>query len=117
MIIITLDQFKPIKIYLYVLELQNDKYYVGITSNPKKRFYLHSKGKTSCFVRKNLPIKSIQKTLLKTSSKKQAEHLETMKTIELMQKYGVDNVMGGAILGDYHDKIRKLKLLFHASID
>lgn len=104
-------------IYLYVLELQHNKYYVGITNNPKNRFRDHREGQTSSFVKKNLPIIDIQKTLLRTSDRKKAEKIETKKTLKLMQKHGIDNVMGGILIGDYHDNIIKMKLYFNAQID
>jgi len=114
---ITKERDEQIGIYLYVLTLQNGKYYVGITNNPKERFHNHSNGKTTYFVKQNLPIIDIQKTLLRTSDRKQTEKIETRKALELMKKYGIENVTGGLLAGDYHDKIMKLKLLFNATFD
>ena len=56
-------------IYLYILELQNGKYYVGITNETESRFDRHQSGKSSPFINKNLPIINIQKTRLKTTNR------------------------------------------------
>jgi len=34
-----------------------------------------------------------------------------------MKKHGIENVTGGFLAGDYHDKIIALKMLFNANID
>lgn len=102
---------------LYILELQNFRYYVGITKNPAARFNDHRNGKSTYFVKQNLPIINIQKTLLKTTNKKEAEKIETKKALQLMKKHGIDNVTGGYLAGDYHEKIIKLKMYFNAQID
>lgn len=102
---------------MYVLELQNNKYYTGITKNPAVRFNDHRNGKSTYFVKQNLPIINIQKERLKTTDKKEAEKIETKKALQLMKKHGIENVTGGYLAGDYHDKIIKLKMLFNANID
>ena len=114
---ITLKKDKKFGIYLYVLELQNEKYYVGITHNPERRFKHHKSGKSFSFINKNLPIINIQKTLLKTTDRDRALKLETEKTIELIQKYGIANVYGGLITGDFHERIIKFKIYFNALIN
>lgn len=100
-------------LYLYELHLSNGKYYVGITNEPESRFAKHRSGNSSPFINKNLPIIEIKKTLLKTTNRERALKLETEKTIELIQKYGIANVYGGQIVGDYHDRIAKFKLYFN----
>jgi len=104
-------------IFLYILTLSNSKYYVGITSNPKQRFDDHRNGKTTVFVKNNLPIIHIEQKLLRTTDRKQAEKIETRKAMQLMKKHGIENVTGGFLAGDYHDKIMKLKILFNASFE
>ena len=100
-------------LYLYELHLSNGKFYVGITNEPESRFAKHRSGNSSPFINKNLPIIEIKKTLLKTTNRERALKLETEKTIELIQKYGIKNVYGGEIVGDYHDRIAKFKLYFN----
>lgn len=94
-------------IYLYVLELQNEKYYVGITHNPNDRFHNHKVGKSQKFVKENLPIKTIEIELLDTIDRQIALELETKKALELIEKYGFENVYGGAITGKYEKRIKR----------
>jgi predicted GIY-YIG superfamily endonuclease len=75
---------------LYVLQLENGKYYVGKTKNVAERYKQHIAGTGSTWTRTFKPVK-----LLETRSLKN-QHDETNLTKDLMKKYGVDNVRGGA---------------------
>jgi cellular nucleic acid-binding protein len=75
---------------LYVLQLEDDKWYVGKTDDIAKRFEQHKTGKGSVWTKMYKPIK-ISETRPITSI-----HDETNVTKDLMKKYGTDNVRGGA---------------------
>ena len=75
---------------LYVLQLEDDKWYVGKTDDIVKRFEQHKTGKGSAWTKLYKPIK-ISETRPITSI-----HDETNVTKDLMKKYGVSNVRGGA---------------------
>jgi len=75
---------------LYVLRLENSKYYVGKTSSPSDRYKQHLAGTGAAWTKKFKPVKMIEVRPLKDS------HDETNTTKDLMKKYGVDNVRGGA---------------------
>jgi predicted GIY-YIG superfamily endonuclease len=75
---------------LYVLQLEDDKWYVGKTDDVEKRFEQHKSGKGSAWTKVYKPIK-IEKTQPVTSV-----HDETNVTKDYMKKYGIDNVRGGA---------------------
>jgi predicted GIY-YIG superfamily endonuclease len=75
---------------LYVLQLENGKYYVGRTDDVAKRYAEHKSGRGSEWTKIHKPIK-----MLETHESKTAED-ETNLTKHLMKKYGVDNVRGGA---------------------
>ena len=75
---------------LYVLQLEDDKWYVGKTDDINKRFEQHKSGKGSAWTKEYKPIK-IADTRTITSV-----HDETNVTKDLMKKYGIDNVRGGA---------------------
>lgn len=93
--------FKGEPFHLYVLTLQNGKYYVGISSKVNWRIIEHQrKTNSSKFVKENLPIIDWQIFKIALYNKHAAEYLETAKTIELIRKYGVENVNGGYIIGD-----------------
>jgi len=109
----TITRDEKFGINLYVLELQNGKYYVGITNNPNSRFRTHRSGKSSYFITKNLPIIKIHKIRLKTKDRYKALRIETGKTIELIQEYGVANVCGGAITGDLLDRMIKYRIYYN----
>lgn len=75
---------------LYILELEDNKWYVGKSTDVKKRFAQHTEGKGSAWTREYAPLR-IAETRPITSV-----HDETNVTKDLMKKYGVDNVRGGA---------------------
>jgi predicted GIY-YIG superfamily endonuclease len=75
---------------LYVLQLEDDKWYVGKTDDIAKRFEQHKTGKGSAWTKLYKPIK-IEKLQPITSI-----HDETNVTKDFMKKYGTDNVRGGA---------------------
>ena len=94
-------------IYLYVLEFLNRKYYVGITNNPRNRFRMHINGNSNDFVNENSPILDIDYVLLKTTNRSQALLIEDKKTIELINKYGIENISGGKFIGDIYERTIK----------
>jgi len=97
------DKLEEIKIkYLYVLGLQQNKYYVGSTYDPYQRIRKHWFGDSGCsiFTSDYIPIRSYWIKALATTEPNLAEWFETMKVIELIDKYGFYNVQGGRIVGD-----------------
>jgi predicted GIY-YIG superfamily endonuclease len=75
---------------LYVLQLESGKYYVGKTASPSDRYKQHLAGTGAAWTKKFKPVKMIEVRSLKDA------HDETNTTKDLMKKYGVDNVRGGA---------------------
>lgn len=75
---------------LYVLQLEDDKWYVGKTDDLAKRFEEHKAGKGSEWTRLYNPIRIAETQSIASV------HDETNKTKDLMKKYGIDNVRGGA---------------------
>jgi predicted GIY-YIG superfamily endonuclease len=87
---------KEIKVYqLYALKLANNKYYVGITKNPQRRFNAHYYGKGSWWTTKYKPISIIETRITDTTIESVAAKLEDKMTLEYAKKYGFDNVRGG----------------------
>ena len=76
--------------YIYTLQLADGKYYVGKSSDPDNRYLQHKSGSGCAWTKKYPPVKLLD-TKLMTS-----DHDETNTTKDLMKKYGVDNVRGGA---------------------
>jgi len=75
---------------LYILKLTGGKYYVGKSADVAQRFKQHLTGRGSAWTNMYKPV-SILETRPITSI-----HDETNVTKDLMKKYGVSNVRGGA---------------------
>ena len=76
-------------VYIYVLKLRSNKYYVGKTDNPNFRLNDHFKSNGSEWTKKYKPI-TVHELRPDCNSKD-----ETIITQEYMEKYGIDNVRGG----------------------
>ena len=77
------------KYTIYILELENGKYYVGRTEHKKNRINDHFVGRGSLFTRKYKPKKLLQ-TFLNCD-----EFDEDKYVFKLMDVYGIENVRGG----------------------
>jgi len=89
---------------LYFLALQSGKYYVGKSDNPAQRYKQHRDGNGAAWTKIHLPVKFLE-TRAVTS-----EHDETNLTKDLMKKYGIDNVRGGAYTQVFLDDATKAVL-------
>jgi predicted GIY-YIG superfamily endonuclease len=76
--------------YLYTLQLQSGKYYVGKSDDPDSRYLAHKNGSGAAWTKAYRPVKILEVRHLT------GEHDETNTTKDLMKKYGVDNVRGGS---------------------
>lgn len=86
---------------LYVLKLEGGKYYVGKSKNVAERYKQHLSGDGATWTRSHKPLKLIESRPLKN------DHDETNLTKDLMKKYGVDNVRGGAYVSLVLDEATK----------
>ena len=83
---------------LYILKLEQDKYYVGITAmrDPYKRIEQHQRGYfSSQWTKKYRPIQTLEVRDLGEVTQVEAEHTETLVTQEYMNRFGHNNVRGG----------------------
>ncbi|WP_313353597.1 GIY-YIG nuclease family protein [Kosakonia cowanii] len=85
----------PVDIYMYVLELSNGCYYVGLTGNIKKRIDEHFNGKGAEWTRLNTPLRLMYTVNTGTKNAREAEIMESEATVILMLKYGISKVRGG----------------------
>lgn len=76
-------------VYIYVLKLNNNKYYVGKTNNPKFRLKSHFNSNGSIWTKKYKPIKCIELN-------EGDEFDENKNTLKYMNLYGINNVRGGS---------------------
>ena len=81
--------------YLYILALENEKYYVGISRDVYSRYKEHESRKGAHFTRIYHPIGLICSRELSTWHKVEAEKEETKMTLLMMTAYGIENVRGG----------------------
>ena len=80
---------------LYILELTDGKYYVGITRDMDKRYKQHLKGKGSNWTRLHKPVRIKQVIETTTKVESEAALMEDKLTIETAIQYGLNNVRGG----------------------
>ena len=85
-----LDTYK-----VYVLALEGGKFYVGITRDLVRRYIEHKSHKGAAFTKRYKPVRIFYKRNTKQMYKIDAERIKQQVTIELMKKYGIDNVRGG----------------------
>lgn len=78
------------KSYVYVLELEDERYYVGRTSNFVQRMNEHFSGNGSVYTKKYKPIK------IKELIEEKNSFDERDKTLEYMKIYGYEKVRGYA---------------------
>ena len=74
---------------VYTLKLREGKYYVGLTNNVDRRLNEHNSGKGSAWTKKYKFVSVI-------STVKGDAMDEEKRTLEMMEKYGVQNVRGGS---------------------
>lgn len=101
---------------LYVLELENNNYYVGQTTQLDKRLKKHFKGKGSAWTQLNRPIKLIEKIEIKQLEYYEAEIIENKLTIDYMKKFNWQHVRGGFFSDCDPDVIRTKLLKFKKDI-
>lgn len=75
---------------IYVLKLEGNRYYVGKTNNPTKRFEEHVRGDGAAWTRLHKPYK-IERIIPNASAFDEDKY-----TKEYMAKYGIDAVRGGS---------------------
>ena len=101
--------------WLYVLKLEEGKYYVGITSQtPEIRMREHiNHVRAAYWTMKYKPLELIEKKDLGGMTKVEAEKIENKKTREIMKIYGLNNVRGGDLSSNIaHSKTEDYAKLF-----
>lgn len=77
-------------VYIYILRLESNKYYIGKTLNPKFRLETHFSSNGSSWTRKYKPI-NIHQLIPDCDNFDEDKY-----TLKYMEKYGIDNVRGGS---------------------
>lgn len=79
-------------VFIYVLQLEQDKYYIGKTNNPYFRLENHFKLNGSEWTKKYKPLKVLE--LISNCD----DYDEDKITRKYMDKYGINNVRGGSFV-------------------
>jgi hypothetical protein len=77
-------------VFIYILQLENNKYYVGKTNNPQFRLEQHFNSTGSVWTTKYKPLSVLE--MIKDCD----EYDEDKYTRKYMDKFGIDNVRGGS---------------------
>ncbi len=88
-------------IYIYALYLENDKYYIGKTTNPAFRISDHVNSIGSKWTQKYKPIELLEINFNCNPFD------EDKYTLMYMNKFGIDNVRGGSFATIHLDKATK----------
>jgi hypothetical protein len=86
---------------IYILKLENNKFYIGKTDNLEKRKEAHINGTASSWTKKYKPL-SVEKIISNASPFDEDKY-----TIEYMNKYGIDNVRGGIYVTEALDGFQR----------
>ncbi|CAN5699323.1 hypothetical protein BH23PAT2_BH23PAT2_10550 [soil metagenome] len=83
--------------WLYVLKLEDGKYYIGVTAQtPEKRFEQHKKGFAgAAWTSEHKPIKIFDRKDLGLITYAEAQKYENKVVRKYIKKYGHNNVRGG----------------------
>jgi len=77
-------------VFIYILQLEQGKYYVGKTTNPSFRIDKHFTSNGSSWTKKYKPILILE--IIQNCD----DYDEDKYTIKYMEKYGINNVRGGS---------------------
>ncbi|MDW3191992.1 MAG: GIY-YIG nuclease family protein [Cytophagales bacterium] len=104
------DKKKSKKHFVYVLELENNKFYIGSAVRLKNRFRQHFTQESKIeFIKRN-PIKGVHQVLSTYHSDiKYKVHFENYVTYQYLLIYGPENVHGGDFLNSTENKMDKMK--------
>lgn len=86
--------------YLYVLELEDNYYYVGQTVDVQKRVEQHKSGQGAKFTKRHKFIRIAFVDYVGKVTAREAGYMEDKLTIEWAMKYGPSNVRGGSYCGE-----------------
>lgn len=103
--------------HLYVLQLENGKFYVGQAKDPDRRIRKHFNGSGSEWTRLHSPVKELMRESLQDVDYRTAELAENELVLKLMRQYGFHNVRGGFFANTSVEHVEKNLISHgHASV-
>ncbi|TSJ39686.1 hypothetical protein FO440_18275 [Mucilaginibacter corticis] len=97
----------PLKTYLYLLKLQQDKYYVGQADQPQTRYQQHLAGQGAKWTQQYPPQSLLLIKEITIEHISQINQYENWMTLHYMEKYRWQNVRGGHYLETDEQHIRQ----------
>jgi predicted GIY-YIG superfamily endonuclease len=85
---------KKCRYYLYALQLEQGRYYIGITANIRKRLWQHYSGSGARFTKVYKPVKTLGVLDLGVTTRALANAEEMVYTMKAVRKYGALCVRG-----------------------
>ncbi len=83
---------------LYVLQLKNNKYYIGITAQRvEARYEQHANGTGAKWTKLHQPLGILEYYSIGVMSEGEAVAIETNKTLEYISMHGSEHVRGGKL--------------------
>jgi predicted GIY-YIG superfamily endonuclease len=104
--------------HIYVLKLEHDCYYVGITARSEIhwRYRQHNYGRGAQWTRMHPPIGVYETYWIGQMTEAEAVVIENQKTLEMIRAFGVDQVRGGQLVRTNRDLHRaRYKLLLKSA--
>jgi len=97
---------------VYALELNDNKFYIGVTAELEQRIKTHKKGgkSSSGWCKKHGFIRLIETFNTYTTNYVDACLIEDSVTLNYIVKYGSENVKGGIYLGSDYKRARQSEL-------
>src|SRR5580693_4305536 len=85
----------PASLWLYVLELANNNFYVGMTRNVEARFKQHRSGVGSHWTAQHQPLRVMRCVNTGLTLDSEAARVEDALTVQTMEQFGRQHVRGG----------------------
>lgn len=98
--------------FIYVLKLEDGKYYIGQSTDPDKRIKKQFDRKGSAWTKLYKPIEILSLESIGIMNYKEAEEYENKVVLNYMKEYGWENVRGGYFTYCNNDVVLK-NLLSH----
>lgn len=83
------------KYYIYTLSLEENRIYVGVTSNLTRRYRQHHSGKGANYTRKYKPLGIASYFVVHTENIEEACIYEDARALEMIFSHGIARVRGG----------------------
>lgn len=89
---------RPKERYVYALLCEGGYYYIGQTTNVKRRVKQHENGKGAWFTKLHKPIELLESSSVGILTTSECMEEENYLTAKYMFEYGIDRVRGGSFI-------------------